>query len=350
MAQSSSRRFKARGTKRKVKGKAKKAGRHNLAKGLAQCFPLLGPLEWDFRWVASKEQEAAVVAYERAREIMRLAQDLLSHAIGEAGKAKEAWACFVTCGGLDRLMEAQGTPGACHYDLAKALSVLMPAKHRFSAHHPLPPSAFKVRKIFRMSTESEATKARLMFQEQVELPWIRDEEGDIPGDDRFAMLGWGDFPVPWPSRPIIMHVPMFGVLNHEEALEHFKSWIASTNPGMFSGSGRDDESALIGLAFFRFNQGRQGPKVWSRFKDALEASKVQADQESSAFGLGVYASVLGRYEALSVKWSQSIHSVADALSPLALRLAREAEIFFDAWRPVDPGFMGREIGRPKRWR
>lgn len=147
-----------------------------------------------------------------------------------------------------------------------------------------------------------------------------------------------------------MHVPMFAVLNHEEALEHFKSWIASSNPGMFSGSGRDDESALIGLAFFRFNQGRKGPKVWSQFKDALQASKVPTGQESSPFGLALYVSVLGRYKALSVKWSQSIHSVVDALSPLALSLAREAEIFFDAWRPVDPGFKGREIGRPKRWR
>ena len=33
-----------------------------LAAGLSRSFPKLGPHEWDFRWVESKEQEATVVA------------------------------------------------------------------------------------------------------------------------------------------------------------------------------------------------------------------------------------------------------------------------------------------------
>jgi len=77
--------------------------------------------------------------------------------------------------------------------------------------------------------------------------------------------------------------------------------------------------------------------VWSRFKDALEAIKVPAGQESSTFGLGIYVSVLGRYKALSVKWSQLIRLVEDALRPLASRLAHEAQNYYDRWLP--PGHV-----------
>jgi len=337
MAQDSSHSSKGRDTMRKGQGKSKKSRAASLAGELSKRFPLLGPHEWDFRWVTSKEQEVAVVAYERGREIMRLAQDSLRDDLGDSGKAKEVWTRFVTCGGLEHLMGSLKTPGASNYDLAKVLSFLMPAKHRFNADRPCPPPACEVRKIFPATMKPAGAKPALLFQCQVELPWMPDEEGGIHPDDSFASMGWGGFSVPWPSQPVLMHVPMFGVLNHEQALEQFKSWIAAANPGMFSGSGRDDESALLELAFFRFNQGRQGPKVWSRFKDALEAIKVPAGQESSTFGLGIYVSVLGRYEALSVKWSQSIRLVEDALRPLAVRLAHEAQIYYVRWLP--PGHV-----------
>ena len=300
---------------------------------------MLGPREWDFRWVENKEQEAAVVAYERGREIMRLAQATLGANLDGDVQAREVWTCFVTRGGLEHLMKARTTLGARNYDLAKALEALLPAKHRFSAKQPVPPPAYEIRVIFKRASKLRSAKPSLIFQGQVELPWIPDEEGDGPPDDAFALMGWGDCPVLWPSRPVIVHVPMFRALTRREANSQFQKWVVAS--GLFQGPGRAKESGLLELAFFRFNQGRAALGLVGLFAQQFDNDNVRkgsVNKVTAAHGRAIFQPFVGTsYGGPNVLWSSLIKKVSNELSPLAARLAHEAQIYYDRWLP--PGHV-----------
>lgn len=311
-----------------------------LAAGLSRSFPKLGPHEWDFRWVESKEQEATVVAYERGREIIRLARATLGAVLGDEVQAGEVWSRFVTRGGLERLMEARRNPGGRHYDLAKALEALLPTKHRYSAKQPVPPPAYEIRKTFKRASKSRAAKPCLIFQEQVELPWRPDEEGEGAPDDAFALMGWGDCPVRWPSRPVVIHVPMFRALTRQEAKSQFQRWAVAS--GMFQGPGRTNESGLLELAFFRFNQGRPALGLAGLFAQQFDNANVRkgsVNKVAAAHGRAIFQPFVGAsYGGPNVLWSSLLKKVSNELSPLAARLANEAKVYYDRWLPPDHVF------------
>lgn len=299
-----------------------------LAEVLTQRFPMLGPQEWDFRWIATKQQLAAVTEYERGREIMRLAQDSLLFSLEDPAKAKLAWVKLVTGDRLVRLMSCASIPGSSCYDLAKGLEAVMSAGHRFSKEALMPPPAFTSRSWIAPWLKRPKPKFRLMFQPQVEEEWRPDSEGDTPLDDRFGQLGWGSFPVPFPSHKFILHVPMFHELTRKEAQDQFRKWVQDSE--LFHGPGRGKTPALVALAFFRFNQGRTGLGVSGQFAQEFEprnVAKGSVNTEVARFGADLFRPYINRtYAGVEVLWSRSLKLIADQLGPLASRLAHEAQI------------------------
>jgi hypothetical protein len=330
----------SKGRSPKRKGKAKAASRAGLAGHLSEFLTELGPQEWDFRWVTSKEQEVVVTAYERGREIMRLAQDSLRHSLKDANAANVVWMRFVTEGGLVQVMESLKVPGASNYELAKALEELMSVRHQFRVGAPIPPPAYEIRQTLIAALRPKATKPELMFQSQVEVPWFPEDEADSPPSDRFGLLGWGDFTVPWPSHRVIIHIPMFRQITRQEAQVQFRKWVAAS--GMFQGPGRGKEMALLELAFFRFNQGRRGLGVPGRFAQQFEernARKGAVNKEAAAYGRSLFNPVVSsNYGSIGVIWSKAIKDVAAQIGPLALSLAHEAQLFFGSRTTPDRAF------------
>jgi hypothetical protein len=321
--------------------------RSSLAADLSGSLPALGPEEWDFRWIRGEKQLRIITDYEMGREVMRLAWHALLNSLDPA-QAKLAWASLVGGGRLKRLLECASTPGSSNYGLAKSLEVVMSAGHRLTEDAPIPPPAFADRAfIAKWSSVSEA-KRKLLFQAQVEQEWRPDSEEACPPDDKFAMLGWGDFQVPFPSHQVILHVPMFKQLTRKQAQDQFRKWVAESD--LFIGPGKKVTPMLMRLAFFRFNQGRIGLGVPGQFAQQFEprnAKKGAVNQESAPFGLKLFGPVINaRYGGVQVLWSKSLKMVSESVDPLASHLAREAQLAL-----VEAQSPRAELPKPTgRWR
>ena len=299
-----------------------------LAEVLSKRLPTLGAQEWDFRWIANKQQLAAVTDYEMGREVMRLAQDSLLFRLEDPAKAKLAWMNLITGGRLARLMSCASIPGSRNYDLAKTLEAVMSAGHQFTEEALTPPPAFTSRRWIAPWLKRPRPKYRLMFQPQVEEEWRPDSEGDSPPDDRYSQLGWGSFSVPFPSHKFMLHVPMFHELTRKEAQDQFRKWVKESE--LFRGAGRDKTPALVALVFFRFNHGRPGlgiPGLFAQEFEVRNAVKGSVNPEVAKFGGELFSPYIKRtYTGVEVLWSRSLKSVAGQLGSLALGLAKEAEL------------------------
>jgi len=321
--------------------------RSGLAADLSEDLPSLGPEEWDFRWISGEKQLRIITDYEMGREVMRLAWHRLLKSIGLA-QARLAWSSLVVGGRLERLMKCASIPGSSSYGLAKRLEVVMSAGHQLTEEAPIPPPAFASRGFIAKWSSMPESKPQLLFQAQVEPVWRPDFEEDCPPDDEFAMLGWGDFQVPFPSHKVILHVPMFKQLTRKQAQDQFRKWVAESD--LFIGPGKKVTPMLVRLAFFRFNQGRNGLGVPGQFAQQFEprnAKKGTVNQESAPFGLKLFGPVINaRYGGVQVLWSKSLKMVSESVYPLASHLVHEAKLAL-----VEAQSPRAELPKPTgRWR
>jgi hypothetical protein len=301
--------------------------RSSLAADLSGSLPTLGPEEWDFRWIGGEKQLRIITDYEMGREVLRLAWHALLNSLDPA-QAKLAWASLVGGGRLKRLLECASTPGSSNYGLAKRLEVVMSAGHRFTEDAPIPPPAFANKGFVSKRLRMSKAKPQLLFQAQVEQEWRPDSEGECCPDDEFAMRGWGEFHVPTPCHQVILHIPMFKQLTRQQAQEQFQKWVAES--ALFIGPGKKVTPMLMRLAFFRFNQGRIGLGVPGRFAQQFEPRNAKmgaVNRETAPFGLNLFSPVINaRYSGVQVLWSKSLKMVLESVDPLAIHLAREAQL------------------------
>jgi hypothetical protein len=306
-----------------------------LAAKLGETMPLLGPMEWDFRWVTSQSQWSVATGYEIGREVIRQANYILKQDHSVASVLHPAWRWFVVGGGLEKLMYSVGSPGMPESSLARVLEPLVSSFPDFGKLETLPPSSFGRKPWIRSQAKKKQPKQALLFQSQVVGEWLPDTEDDGAPRDLSELLVWGPLDISYPCHKVVMHVPMLQLMTRKEAQHAFANWVAGS--GLFIGPGRSPMPKLLQLAFFRFNQGREGLNQSGAFRVQFEPRNAkEVNKESSPFGVGQYHPIVAsRYGNPNVLWSKSIKDVMNLVRPYAEQLAHMVELSF-ARRPTTP--------------
>ncbi len=318
---------------KKARAKRVKTPRAKRSEGVAailgQSMPQLGCEEWDFRWISSKSEWDVVTDYELGRELIRQVNFRLhrDHPVvpGAVPRAEmhPAWLWYVSEGRLGSLMGAADKPGMPESNLARLLAVVVSSCSDLARMVSMPPSALKRRKWISSLAKKKQPNQGLRFQPQIKGPWIPDTEDDSPPRDEDDLLVWGEVEVPYPCHRFILHVPMFRRLTRQQAQAEFAKWVAQS--GLFAGPGRSQAPQLLQLAFYRFNQGREGLNKSGEFAVQFEprnALKGCVNAESAEFGGEIYRPIIRRtYGGVAVLWSKSLKATRERLEPFVDRLA-----------------------------
>jgi hypothetical protein len=300
--------------------KRPREGGGTLASRITQRYAKLPPDEWDFRWIATKEESGVVASYELGREVLRLANYELNRldgkeALAELNPSLQQFACKGCFAELDTSRGYPDQPGvslgimlrpvASYWALVKWAPVM-------------PPPAVSIRTWVKKRAKGAKATPEMIIQSQEELPWVPDEEDDIPPSHASALLGWHDLDPGAPCWEFRIHLPIFEQMTHAEAQRQFAKWVRS-QPGLFVGSGREPVPVIVKLAFFRYTQGRPGLKLFGQMQQYFTSKSSKP--MPNGYGRTIFRHVeTGAHAGARVQWSRALKELDAKFAPYVATL------------------------------